>query len=315
MNSIQFFNSTSSGSDKKASKPVVIQESLTIANGTGGVLQPLVDVPSGDCAGYGGQIVNKGCYDLQVTAKYLDGGDCDSCTVDTLTTTCVTFYVPANSVFPVPDGFFVKLLVGTVDSNKALVNNTTAVDVSLYSAHAPSCNGCVAAPASTPAFDGGRVTVQGGAGWSTEINGFPTGGVNVWLWNVDNNFNLSLNGQSIASVQEINMEEGKLQAYLDGGLTADDLIFSSDDAYIFGGFPYNYPSDAVDPLVKINISAAGAVTVTAWRNDAYEPVKFKNGATFRTLAPVTDECGTNAINFGQSNLEAPTNAQVRVFSA
>jgi hypothetical protein len=211
MNSIQFFNSSSSSNDKKATKPVVVQESLTIASGTGGTLQTLVQVASTECAAYGGQIVNKGCYDLQVTAKYLDGGDCDSCTVDTLTEVCVVFYVPANSVFPLPDGFYSKIMVGTVDSTRTLVNNTTSVDVDLYSSHVPSCGGCVQPPESTPVFDGGKVALSDGAGWSKTISGFPANGINVWIWNLDNSFDLALNGQSIASVFEMNFADGELQ--------------------------------------------------------------------------------------------------------
>jgi hypothetical protein len=145
MQSIQFFNSSSSSSSLVAVAPVVNQEYLTIAAGAGATPQDLLSIPAGDCAAYGGQIVNKGCYDLQADITYLTGGDCDSCTVDTLTTEIVTIYIPANSVFPIPDGFYQLVQVSTVNSSKVAVANTTSVDVSLHSAYAPSCGGCVAA--------------------------------------------------------------------------------------------------------------------------------------------------------------------------
>jgi hypothetical protein len=145
MQSIQFFNSSSSSSSLVAVAPVVHQEYLTISAGTGATPQDLLNIPAGDCSAYGGQIVNKGCYDLQADITYLTGGDCDSCTVDTLTTEVISIYIPANSVFPIPDGFYQLVQVSTVDSSKTAISNTTDVTVSLHSAHSPSCGGCVQA--------------------------------------------------------------------------------------------------------------------------------------------------------------------------
>jgi hypothetical protein len=145
MNLIQFFNTeNSSSSGLRATKPVVYQKYLTIASGTGAVAQALM--PSLDiteCAAYGGQIVNNGCYDLKVTAYYLKGDDCDACTVDTLSIATVEFYVPKNSVFPMPDGFYQKVDVQTVDSSMAPVSNTSDVKVSMHTSHVPNCTGCV----------------------------------------------------------------------------------------------------------------------------------------------------------------------------
>jgi hypothetical protein len=145
MQSIQFFNSSSSSSSLVAVAPVVNQKYLTMAVGSGDTFQNLLVIDAGECSAYGGQIVNKGCYEIEVEITYLTGGDCDSCTVDTLTTEVVTIFVPANSVFPIPDGFYQLVQVITVDSGKNAIANTTEVTVSLHSAYAPSCNGCVAA--------------------------------------------------------------------------------------------------------------------------------------------------------------------------
>jgi hypothetical protein len=148
MQTIQFFNSSSSGASLKAVKPVVFQEFLTIAVGAGASFQDLLPVvAAGECAAYGGQIVNSGCYDLKVNVTYLEGGDCDECTVDVLSTVAQEFIVPKNSVFPIPDGFYQQVQVQTVDSAQAAIANTTEVKVSLHSAHSPNCTGCVAAVA------------------------------------------------------------------------------------------------------------------------------------------------------------------------
>lgn len=145
MNLIQFFNSGSSaGSSLKAVKPVVYQNYLTVAVNSGATLQDLMPkLAVGSCAAYGGQIVNNGCYDLKITAYYLEGGDCDACTVDTLTVATVEFYVPKNSVFPMPDGFYQQVQIQTVDDTRAPFANTTEVKVSMHSSHVPNCEGCV----------------------------------------------------------------------------------------------------------------------------------------------------------------------------
>jgi len=146
MQTIQFFNSSSSGASLKAVKPIVFQKFLTIAVGAGAALQDLLPaIAANQCAAYGGQIVNSGCYDLKATVSYLEGGDCDECTVDTLTKVDLEFIVPKNSVFPIPDGFYQQVRVQTVDSSQAAIANTTEVKVSLHSAHSPNCTGCTKA--------------------------------------------------------------------------------------------------------------------------------------------------------------------------
>lgn len=148
MQTIQFFNSASSGASLKAVKPIVFQEFLTIAVAGGAAFQDLLPaVAAGQCAAYGGQIVNSGCYDLKAKVSYLEGGDCDECTVDVLSKVDVEFIVPKNSVFPIPDGFYQQVQVQTVDSAQAPISNTTEVKVSLHSAHSPNCSGCVLAVA------------------------------------------------------------------------------------------------------------------------------------------------------------------------
>lgn len=131
----------------RAVAPVVHQESLTIAVAAGASFQDLLaQLASGACAADAGQIVNTGCYDLEVKATYIDGADCDNCTVDTLATVDVTVIVPANSAFPMPPGYVTRIQARTVDSSGAAISNTTEQKARYYGAYAPGCNGCPLVP-------------------------------------------------------------------------------------------------------------------------------------------------------------------------
>lgn len=145
---IQFLSTSSNSCNtSRAVAPVVHQARKTIAIGAGAAYSDLLAaLASGVCAADAGQIVNTGCYDLMVKASYLDGADCDACTVDTLAVVEVELFVPKNSAFPLPPGFIKQIQVKTVDSTGADVSNTTTVNVSYYGAYAPSCNGCVLVP-------------------------------------------------------------------------------------------------------------------------------------------------------------------------
>lgn len=146
MQQIQFLSSSNGSQNLKATAPIVNQESLTIAVGSGATAQDLLPaIAAGSCAAYGGQVVNKGCYDVKLVISYLDGADCDSCTVDTLVKKDVSLIVPSNTVFPIPDGYYQQVTAQVVDSNGAPFANTTEVKLSLHSAYQPSCGGCVAA--------------------------------------------------------------------------------------------------------------------------------------------------------------------------
>lgn len=136
-------NSSVTCSTARAVAPVVHQASLTIAVGAGAAYQDLLAaIASGACAADAGQIVNTGCYDLQVKATYLDGADCDNCTVDTIATVDVTVIIPANSAFPMPPGYVTQIQARTVNSSGVAVANTTEQKARYYGAYAPGCNGC-----------------------------------------------------------------------------------------------------------------------------------------------------------------------------
>ncbi len=145
---ISFLPSDVGGACKKAVAPIILQETaLFDATGadTGSVPVVVADVAAGDPAHYGGQIVTKGCKDVLVELQYLDGDDCEPCTdPDALVLVPVSVVVPANSSFPLPDGFWQDLTVTLVDDAAAPVDLTgTAVQpVMVYSCYTPECPEC-----------------------------------------------------------------------------------------------------------------------------------------------------------------------------
>lgn len=319
MNLIQFFNSgDSSGSSLKAVKPVVYQKYLTIATGTGLTAQDLLPaLGAGSCAAYGGQIVNNGCYDLKVLISYLEGGDCDSCTVDTLTVTSVELFIPKNSVFPLPDGFYQQIQVQTVDSNKNPIANTTDVSISLHSSHVPNCNGCVQAIAGIPCgvVDTGQFSMEDDG---TDVNpnvrtetvlGFNTS-AELQIWTLDNSFNLKVNGTAISAFDELNFADPSgLTPYPNGV----DLTFA-DGTFLFDGAPWDYPADATEPLIKVTIDATGAVTVKGLKSaGVYEDIPVAGG--WKTV-PVNVGCtASNVYEFSQSTLNNPTSVTAKIVAA
>jgi hypothetical protein len=146
MQTIQFLSASNGGQVLKATAPIVNQKNLTIAIGAGSSFSNLLPaIAVGQPAAYGGQVVNNGCYDVNLVITYLTGADCDECTVDTLSKVDVSIIVPKNSVFPIPDGFYQQVKATTVDSTGAAVANTTEVKLALHSAYQPSCGSSVLA--------------------------------------------------------------------------------------------------------------------------------------------------------------------------
>ena len=313
MNLIQFFNSGSSSSGSlRAVEPVVYQKYLTIATGTGAGLQDLMPALAvGACAAYGGQIVNNGCYDLKITASYLEGDDCDNCTPDTLTTTPIEFYVPKNSVFPMPDGFYQQVQVQTVDSNRAPVSNTTDVKVSMHSSHVPNCSGCVQAVATVPCFssfpaDGSFFTQSSDApsttflSTSATVTGL-TGGATISLWAIDNSFNLKVNGTSISSFDDLSLID---VTEMGTPSPSQGYLKFADGTFLNDGAPWDYDTSNPDPLVKVNITSGGVVTVQGRKTSGvYENLV---GATWATV-PINVGCtASNVFEVLQWEASDPT---------
>jgi hypothetical protein len=114
-----------------------------MAVASGAAKQDLLEaIAAGECAAFGGQIVNKGCYDILATVSYLQGSDCQVCTIDELSVIEVEVTIPANSVFPLPQGYHQQIEVQTLDSAGAPIANTTEVSLKFFSSYQPQCNGC-----------------------------------------------------------------------------------------------------------------------------------------------------------------------------
>lgn len=145
---IQFLPTQGSSDCPKAVAPVVHQEALEIAVGSGSSAADLLPaVTAGDPAASCCQVSNKGCNDVLLTVSYLDGDDCDPCTEpDALSAVDVEITVPKNSVFPLPPGFIVGITATALDSTGTAVDVQKAVDIQLYCGYQPCCNGAVLAP-------------------------------------------------------------------------------------------------------------------------------------------------------------------------
>lgn len=90
-----------------ATAPIVVQYDVTHAETEGAAVAPAeLVIAAGSPAAYGGKIAISGCDSVDVTVTYLDGGDCDNCTSDTIAPVDVTFTIPAGATYPIPDGYW-----------------------------------------------------------------------------------------------------------------------------------------------------------------------------------------------------------------
>jgi hypothetical protein len=133
----------------KAVAPVITDETLTIAPGAGIAAANVFLGVAGDPAPYGG-FINKmlSCDAVKLVVSYLDGDDCDPCTVDTLTTVDVEITIPAGaSGVALPAGYIKKITAQVVDSAGVAKNSTLGGDVQFTSSRAGACGADVVIPA------------------------------------------------------------------------------------------------------------------------------------------------------------------------
>lgn len=151
MQTVQFLSNSDASASMKVAAPIVHQSKATIAVGAGATPSDLLAViVAGECAAYGGQIVNKGCNDVKATITYIDGGACESggcagANSADYETLDVDVIIPANSVFPLPLGFHQGIKVSTVDVAGVAFANTSESKLDFYASYQPSCGGCVKA--------------------------------------------------------------------------------------------------------------------------------------------------------------------------
>lgn len=142
---IQYLSTTSGNCGIKATAPVVGQAKATVAVAAGATLTDLLSaLATGATPLASGQISNPGCADVRLILTYLTGADCDSCTVDSLTTADITVIVPGKSVFPLPEGLVTRIQYQTGTTNATGVftasNVTIAQVLNWYSSYTPCCD-------------------------------------------------------------------------------------------------------------------------------------------------------------------------------
>lgn len=139
----------SCSSAPKAVAPLVTNETLTIAAGAGITAADVYAGAAGDPAPYGGFVAKTlSCDAVKLVVSYLDGDDCDDCTVDTLTVVTETITVPANaSGVQLPPGYITKITAQVVDSAGTAKNSTLGGSVQFTSSRAGACGADVVIPA------------------------------------------------------------------------------------------------------------------------------------------------------------------------
>ena len=137
----------------KAIFPVTGQAFLEIAGETGDTPQPLFPaLVTADVGLHSGSVVNDGCMDLELTITYLDGQDCDVCTVDALSTVDVTYYVKKNRHVQLPVGLIsaVQITTGVLDATGAFTATPvpvgTSQNVEWDSCYTPCCGSVALVP-------------------------------------------------------------------------------------------------------------------------------------------------------------------------
>lgn len=129
--------------------PVVAQgEAAFDAAGTntGSTAVAMATIATGSNAPYSGIVTSTGCARMMIEIDYLQGDDCDPCTdPDALTVITETIYLPANSTFSIPQGFWTEVRATVVNSANAALDlvGTQTARVDLYSEYKPACASCV----------------------------------------------------------------------------------------------------------------------------------------------------------------------------
>ena len=140
--------SASCSTAPKAVAPVIPDETLTIAPGAGNTAADVFLGVADDPAPYGGFIGKTlTCDAVKLVVSYLDGDDCDSCTVDTLTTVDVEITIPANATgVALPAGYITQITAQVVTSAGVAANSTLGGDVRFTSSRAGACGADVLIP-------------------------------------------------------------------------------------------------------------------------------------------------------------------------
>lgn len=146
-----FLSNASASCDRKAVAPAVFQESISLRadaseDGDGSAAVDLLPaIVAGNPAAYGGQVVNEGCATVLLDVTYLDGDDCNACSVDTLTPVVVQVTVKPDRAIDLPPGYVVQVQATSVDSTGTAVAVNANQEIEYQSCSQPCCNGSVLA--------------------------------------------------------------------------------------------------------------------------------------------------------------------------
>lgn len=126
---------------KGAVAPIFLQEAPVLFNTAldGTVATVIGPVLSGDPAYCGGVITNAGCEDLVATVTFLNGADCDSCSIDTIVPVDIVITVPGNTEYELPTGFWSQIsyvLAAAATDNKPQT-------VTFETSYTPDCPECI----------------------------------------------------------------------------------------------------------------------------------------------------------------------------
>ncbi len=132
----------------KAVAPLITNETLTIAAGAGIAAANVFLGVAGDPAPYGGFVSKTiSCDAVKLVVSYLDGDDCDPCTVDTLSLVEEEITIPAGATgVALPAGYIAKITAQVVDSAGVAKNSTLGGDVQFTSSRAGACGADVLVP-------------------------------------------------------------------------------------------------------------------------------------------------------------------------
>jgi len=133
----------------KAMAPLIHNELLVIAAGAGDEAADLFAGTAGDPAPYGGFVTKTlSCDAVKLVVSYIDGDDCDACTVDTLVLVEEEITIPAGaSGVALPAGYIAKITAVVVDSDGDAKVSVLGGDVQFTSSRAGACGADVLIPA------------------------------------------------------------------------------------------------------------------------------------------------------------------------
>jgi hypothetical protein len=118
-------------------------DAVTIAAGAGDTPEFIYEAAAAEKMPYGGKVLKTNeCDRLKIVVSYLDGGDCNACTPDTVVLKEETYFAePGGAGYDIGAiGYVAKVEVTVVDSAGAPTTSVLGGDVSFESERAALCS-------------------------------------------------------------------------------------------------------------------------------------------------------------------------------